>query len=140
MILDTTVLVYALGEGHALREPCRRVIAAIREERLTATTTPEVVQEFVHVRSRRRSRGDAVEHGGAYRELLSPLVAVTEEDLALGLSVYERHEGLGAFDSVLAGVALERHATLVSGDASFSEVPGLRHVHPAAPQLDDVLD
>lgn len=49
--LDTTILVYAKGADHPLRDPCRRLIAAIEEGRVLATTTSEVIQEFVHVRA-----------------------------------------------------------------------------------------
>ena len=53
IVLDTTVLVYALGGEHALREPCQRLVEAVAEGRVEATTTVEVIQEFVRVRARR---------------------------------------------------------------------------------------
>ncbi|AGL26143.1 hypothetical protein J113_04715 [Mycobacterium tuberculosis CAS/NITR204] len=59
IVLDTTVLVYAKGAEHPLRDPCRDLVAAIADERIAATTTAEVIQEFVHVRARRRDRSDA---------------------------------------------------------------------------------
>ena len=59
IILDTTVLAYAVGEDHPLREPCRRLLAAHANGSIEATTTVEVLQEFTHVRARRRSRQDA---------------------------------------------------------------------------------
>jgi predicted nucleic acid-binding protein len=56
IVFDTTVLVYAKGADHPLRDPCRQLIAAA-ERRIEATTTVEAIQEFVHVRSRRRGQG-----------------------------------------------------------------------------------
>jgi predicted nucleic acid-binding protein len=53
IVLDTTVLVYAVGADHSLRRPCRDLVEAIAERRIEATTTVEVIQEFVHVRGRR---------------------------------------------------------------------------------------
>ena len=44
IILDTTVLVYAVGEDHPLREPSRTIVSAIADGRLEATTTVEVVK------------------------------------------------------------------------------------------------
>ncbi len=58
ILLDTSVLVYAVGGEHPLREPCRRVVNEIGAGRLAATTTVEVIQEFAHVRARRRGRTD----------------------------------------------------------------------------------
>ena len=60
IVLDTSVLVYAVRAEHPLQSPCRRLLTAIADRTLTATTTPEVVQEFVHVGSRRRDTSDAV--------------------------------------------------------------------------------
>lgn len=44
IVLDTTVLVYAKGAEHPLRDPCRDLVAAIADERIAATTTAEVIQ------------------------------------------------------------------------------------------------
>ena len=113
ILLDTTVLLYAVGSDHALRAPCRALVAAIGEGTVAATTTVEVLQEFAHVRARRRSREDAA---------------------ARGMNEFRQHEALGAFDAVLAAAALRReHITaLVSADRAFASVPLLRHLDPAA--------
>ena len=39
ILLDTTVLVYAKGQDHPLRDPCRELIEAIADRRIEATTT-----------------------------------------------------------------------------------------------------
>jgi uncharacterized protein len=131
IVLDTTVLVYAKGTTHPLRDPCRRLIDAIAQDKLDATTTIEVIQEFVHVRAQRRSRSDAAGLGGDYADLLSPLLAVEDDQLRRGLALFERHERLGAFDAVLAAAAMDADASaFVSADGVFAGVPGLPHVVP----------
>ena len=134
IVLDTTVLVYAVGAEHALREPCRELVRAVADGVHQATTTVEVVQEFVHVRARRRDRLDAARLGRDYLRLLSPLLLPDGEDLGVGLDLYERQPRLGAFDAVLAATARRRGAAaLVSADSAFSEVEGLVHLDPAYP-------
>jgi predicted nucleic acid-binding protein len=131
IVLDTTVLVYAKGAEHPLRNPCRELIAAIADRRLQATTTVEVIQEFVHVRAQRRNRADAASLGGDYADLLSPLLTPTEAHLRHGLSLFEHSERLGAFDAVLAASAIDIGArALISADAAFATVAGLTHVTP----------
>lgn len=94
-----------------------------------ATTTVEAIQEFVHVRARRRDRADAAALGRAYVTLLSPLLRPGEEDLGGGLRLFERQEALGTFDAVLAASAIAARAeALVSADRSFDGVRGLRWV------------
>ena len=120
IVLDTTVLVYAVGADHALRDPCRELVAAVGDGGLEATTTAEVIQEFAHVRARRRGREDAAQLADAYAELLSPLLAVTEADLRDGLELFARSDELGSFDAVLAAAAQGAGASaIVSADSVF---------------------
>lgn len=140
IVLDTTVLIYAKGSEHPLRGPCRDLIAAIADGRVEATTTAEVIQELTHVRARRHGRGDAAALGRDYAELLSPLLAITRDDLVRGLSIFERSDRLGAFDAVLAASAAGAGATaLVSADAAFSEVTDVPHVVPNASGVAGVI-
>lgn len=129
--LDTTVLVYAVGSDHPAREPCRWTIELCGSKTLSASTTSEVIQEFVHIRSRRRSRSDAVELGRQYARLLGPLAAVGEDELAEGLALFEHAAALGAFDAVLAATARRAKAqAIVSVDDGFRSLPDLRHLSP----------
>jgi hypothetical protein len=133
IVLDTTVLVYAVGVGHPLREPCQQLIRAIADGTILATTTVEVIQEFTHVRTRRRDRKDAAELARDYIELLSPLLVVEETDLREGLRLYEEGTGFGAFDAILAAAAHAAGAdALVSADTGFSDIAAIHHVVPDA--------
>lgn len=139
ILLDTTVLVYAVGDAHPLRDPCRAVLAALAAGRIEATTTVEVVQEFVHIRSRRRDHADAARLGRQYLDALAP-VTTTTDDLDRGLGLFEAHPSIGAFDAVLAAVALGHNATaLISADRAFGVVPGLAWVDPASRALEDLF-
>lgn len=140
IVLDTTVLIYAVGDDHDLREPARAIVEAVESGSMQATTTVEAVQEFVHVRARRRDRGDAAALGRAYAALLSPLLRPAEEDLVAGLRLFERETALGAFDAVLATAAIAAKAeALVSADRSFGAVRGLRWVDLAGDELPGLL-
>lgn len=140
IVLDTTVLVYAKGADHPFRDPCRKLVSAIADGAIEATTSVEAIQEFVHVRARRRGREDAASIGRDYTELLSPLLDVTREDLRAGLAIFERSERLGAFDAVLAAAAIAKGAAaLVSADDDFAAVTGLTHIVPDAAGVEGLL-
>ena len=140
IVLDTTVLVYAKGADHPLREPCRALISAIADGHVEATTTVEVLQELTHVRARRRGAADAAALARDYTELLSPLLLLEREHLDHGLSLFELVDRLGAFDAVLAAATLRAGpAELVSADGAFADVPHLRHVVPDAAGVELLL-
>lgn len=140
IVVDTTVLVHAVGADHPLRDPSRRLVEAIAAGRIDATTTVEVIQEFVHVRSRRTGRADAASAGRNFAELLAPLLVARDLIVDDGLRIFERHDSLGAFDAFLAASALAGKAdALVSADRSFSSVPELRHVAPGTPEFERLV-
>lgn len=139
IILDTTVLVYAIGEEHRLKQPSLQLLDVVSSGRLPASTTIEVIQEFAHVRARRgRDRLEAVADARRYVRMLAPLLSPDEGALDTGLELFAQGE-LGGFDAVLAATAIREGATLVSADRAFGGIDGLRHVDPASPSfLDDL--
>jgi predicted nucleic acid-binding protein len=131
IVLDTTVLVYAVGADHPLREPGQLLIRAIADGTILATTTIEVIQEFAHLRARRRDRKDAADLARDYIELLSPFLIVEETDLREGLRLFEEGKGFGSFDAVLAAAAHAAGAEdPVSADTGSSGIAAVRHVVP----------
>lgn len=143
ILLDTTILVYAVGTEHPLREPCRRIVRAVGDGLLVATTTVEVIQEFAHVRARRRGRVDARATASNFAALLAPLVQPDADDLELGLRLFAEHESIGAFDAVLAATVQRRaHLdALVSADTGLATITDLHVVDPAnSDELDSLFE
>lgn len=141
IVLDTNILVYAVGASHPAREPSRRLVEAIRAGTVVATTTVQVMQEFAHVYSQRRPRAEASDLARRYRTLLTPLLVSTEDDVVGALTLFSRHERLDASDALLAATALANDAdALVSADSAFAGIPRLRHVAPGTPEFDKLLD
>jgi hypothetical protein len=140
IVLDTSMLVYAVGVEHPLKEPSSRLVSAIAAGTVHATTTVEVIQEFAHIRARRLTRKDAAAVARNFAHLLSPLLPVNEKTLDQGLTLFARHSQLDAFDAVLAAAALAHDAhALVSADAGFAAIPRLTHVAPATPAFEALL-
>ncbi len=133
IILDTTILVYAVGGEHPLRSPCRGLLELVRDGLVQVGTTVEVVQEFAHVRSRRRPRTEAAERAREYARGFAPLLQPEEEDLFAGLKLFEVSGDLGPFDAVLAAAARRRGWALASADRSFGQVDGLAYLDPSSP-------
>jgi uncharacterized protein len=140
IVLDATVLLYAVGVGHPLREPSRRLVRAIGEGAVAATTSVAVIQEFAHVRARRRGRSDARGRAAEFAEVLAPLLPIAPTDVAPALRLFERHAALDAFDAFLAAAALAHRAeALVSADRAFKDVRGLSFVELGSSRLDALL-
>lgn len=140
IVLDSNILVYAVGRDHALRDHCRAIVAAIRDGIIEATTTIGMIDEFLHVHAKSRGRAEAVQVAEDYLALLSPLLVVEEADLRPAFRLFERVDGLDVSDAVLAAAAIRADAqALISADQAFGRVPRLRHVDPTGESLDGLL-
>ena len=128
LLTDTSVLVYATGEEHDLREPAVRFLRDVAENRVKATTTPEVLQEYAHVRGKRLDRPSALLQAERFAGLLAPLTVVSERDVLEGLRLWSASPAVGAFDAVVAAVAVARGWSVISSDRGFAQIEGLSWV------------
>ena len=140
ILVDTSILVYAVGADHPLQAPCRHLVQLVADGTVAATTTIEAIQEFVHVRARRRDRAEAAALGRAYATLFGPLPQPSAADLDAGLELFERHPALGAFDAVLAATAQRTSDGVVaSADTAFRGVDAVHLLDPSADGFADSL-
>jgi uncharacterized protein len=130
-LYDTPVFLYALGVEHRYRAPCREIVRLAAAGRLLGDASVELVQEFVHVRARRREgRGEAAAAGREVSAMcrLHPLEA---DDLRLGLDLFEQSGRLQMREALHAATALNRGIGLiVTTDRAFEGLPGLERVDP----------
>lgn len=132
-LLDTNVFVYARGQAHPYRDPCRSVLRAARDGIIQLEASVEVVQEFAHLLLRRAvDRGQALEEAAEVRGQCR-LHAFDAEVLQRALSLLGRYPGLGARDAVHAATALEAGVgRIVSIDRMFDSLSEVDRVDPAA--------
>lgn len=139
ILVDVTVLAYAVGGPHPLRDRCRRLLEAHGEGSIEVTTTIETLQAFADLRLRHRSRDDATTLTRHLANALRPIVT-TRADLERALTIMDAHPTLGTSHAILAAVALGHDAeALVSADRAFAAVPGLRWVEPGSDAADLLL-
>ncbi len=127
--VDTSILAYAAGGTHPLREPCRRLVAAAAARTVELHASVEMVQELLFHRMRRVGRAEAVAQARFAAELcvLHPFDGVV---LGRALELVAVSD-LGGRDAVHAASALAGGFTeIVSADRDFDVAPGLARIDP----------
>ena len=98
IFVDTSVLMYAVGKGHPLRQPARRFFAAAATDQQPLATSSEVLQELAHAYLP-VERTDAL---AAALRLVDrtgmDVWPLEREDVLLGIELTTLHPGLGARD------------------------------------------
>lgn len=129
--VDASVLVHSRGSDEALRSACLDALALMENSQLRGEAAVLCIDEVVHVRHRRRGdRAQAVREGQAFAALVA-LHDVRRSDLDRGLELFAAQPSLEVRDAIHAAVA-ERLGldVILTTDAGFDDLPGLRRVDP----------
>ncbi len=98
VFVDTSVLMYAVGREHPLRQPARAFFAKVTTEQQPLATSSEVLQELAHAYlpvERTEALAAALRLVDRTGMEVWPL---EHDDVTLGIELGARHPGLGARD------------------------------------------
>lgn len=124
--VDANVVVYT-ATGGPMQQACAEVLDAVVEGAEGRTSTA-VLEEVWHLELSRRA-GDLPGLTRSAYAVFTPLLSVTDEVVARALTL--EADGLGANDRIHVATCLENGIeTVVSADADFDLVEGLRRVDP----------
>lgn len=131
IFVDTSVLMYAAGTDHPLRDPCVRVMTAIDERRLEAVTSAEVVQEILRRYLAIRRPDIARALAQSTLDTFAPVLPITHALLRRVPDLARRYPDLAARDLVhVATCVHEGIAEIISTDRAFDEVREIRRIAP----------
>jgi len=128
--LDTSVVLYALGDSHPLRQICREVIALVEHQSVELCASVELVQEAVFHRMRRGSRAAAIADGNILLRMLT-LYDFDTDVMRRAMELMAVCEIRGR-DAIHAATALEHgFREIVTVDSDYNVVPALTAIDPA---------
>lgn len=133
IFVEANVFLYAVGAESPHRDACRSVLQAVGQGKLDGVTSSEVLQEILHVRSRRVNIQDATSAVRAAADLVVEVFPVTIRDVLEACRLLESHSGLGARDALHAAVMRNSQVhLLVSLDRDFDAIADLKRIEPSA--------
>jgi predicted nucleic acid-binding protein len=129
VFLDTNVFLYAIGAQHPLKAASQQVLKLVGDGDLEAASSTEVVQEILHVLSRRGLRETALKLALHTIDLLHPLLPVTQADISVACDLMDRYPALPTRDAIHAATMLNNGISdIITADGHFDEVEGIRHL------------
>jgi predicted nucleic acid-binding protein len=133
VLLDTKVVLYAIGGPHAYAESCRRILALAGEDRLRLEAPVDLVREVMHHRARHLGDRTQAAADALAAASLCRLHAVEPDDVREAAELFAGSPTpLSARDALFAAIAY-RHGLerILSANTDFDGLPGLRRIDPA---------
>lgn len=133
--VDTNVIVYSRIPSR-YHDPCLRVLTAIADG-APGRTSVAALEEVWHLELSGKT-GELKGLTERAHTVFVPLLSVTDDVFRLALSL--DLPKLGANDRLIVATCFANEiGTLVSADAGFDRVPGLRRIGPLDAGLDELL-
>ncbi|MBA2426560.1 MAG: type II toxin-antitoxin system VapC family toxin [Actinobacteria bacterium] len=121
VFIDTAVIMYAAGDKHSLREPCRTILRQVASGGLEAVTSAEVIQEIFHRFSALRRLSVGAEMARGTLDLFAPVLPVTHAVMLRMPALIERHADLSARDLVHIATCMEEGIhTMITPDKGLA--------------------
>jgi uncharacterized protein len=125
-LIDTNVIVYALGKSHPLKENSRRILADVATGSLEATVDVETLQEILHLYSSRWERKKGFETVDNLLVLIPRPVAIQREDIEEAGKLMAQYSFLGARDAIHAAVLITHGLEgIITADRVFGRIRNL---------------
>jgi len=125
--VDANVVLYSASASD-YRKPCRAVLQAIIDGDATGRTSTAALEEVWHVEWTGRAE-NLTGLTAAAHSILAPLLAMTDEIFARALALDATSGGTN--DRLHVATCLENGIEVIlSADAHFDAVPGIRRVDP----------
>ncbi len=126
MFLDTNIFVYAAGADSIHKQHCVRVLDAVARGALIATTGAEVIQELLHLFSRRNQHAAGLLLARRVMDMLPPVLPTDSEVMNKTCTLMERYPTASVRDLVHVAVMMvhgvEEIVSIDSDFDGFSEV------------------
>ncbi len=129
--IDTNVFIYAIGQPSSFKQPCAEILRAIAGREIQSATSVEVLQEILHVYSRRNRRAEAVELARTLAGQVTQLLPITQAVFAHALTIHSRFPQLTAKDSLHTATVYHFGLThILSAERHFDGLPGITRIDP----------
>ena len=129
--IDANLIMYAMGDPHALRDPCKKIFEKIRDGKIFVATDTEVLQEILprYFSISRMALGEM-----AYRSLVQiclTVFLVTLQDTAKALELLKTDRGISSRDAIHAATMLNNGLKkILSTDSHFDRIPEIKRIDP----------
>ena len=129
VFIDSNIPMYVAGRDHPHREPSRRFLRRVREGKIDACTSTEVLQEILYRYASLQKTALAGEVYDLFVELCPTVLGVALADTDRARDLVCGGVNISARDAVHAAVMLNNDIEWIATfDSGFDQITGIRRI------------
>ena len=105
-LIDTDIIMYALGKPHSLKEPCRAILQKVVQGRINANIDVEVLQELLYVYDSRGERRKGLKILKENLILFPNPLTIGKNDIVKATDLMTKHSTLNPRDAIHCTVVI----------------------------------
>jgi len=130
-LIDANVFIYARGQPHRYRDPCRTLLADVSAGREIANTDTEALQEVVYVYWYRRRQDNGLRYLDRLLKLFQAPFSVDHAIMLGARLVLGTHPRLDPRDAIHASVVIQHGLEgIISTDRAYDGIAGVTRFDP----------
>ena len=130
-LLDTNVVIYAIGKAHPYKGPCEKIMERAAKSPGEFTIDSEMLQEILHIFWLRQQREKGIEVVESLLQMFPDVIPVGATEIYRAMRIFGQHSHLSARDAIHAAVVSEHRLDgIVSADRAFDGVAGVTRYDP----------
>ena len=130
-LIDTNIIMYAIGKGHPLKEQCKKLLQRVVYGETVANIDVEVLQELLYVYSVRGERRKGLK---VIDEMLVPFpdsYSIKIDEIARAKGLMKKYSSLSARDAIHCAVSINNNLEgIISTDKDFDIVKEIHRFKP----------
>ncbi len=132
-LLDTNVVVYALGRPHRYKRACARLMQVVADGDTDSNVDTELLQEVLYVYASRGQRGIGLSTCSDLLLIFPNPFPITREEIVVAHDLLMRYPIVSPRDAIHAAVAQTNQLEgIVSTDKHFDVIDTLKRLDPLA--------
>lgn len=133
VFLDTNIPIYAAGKESEYKKACLEVLEAIGREEVEGLTSTEVFQEILYRFWYLKDIENGWQIFDNFREVISQVLAVTEEDISKARELSEKYRNIKPRDLLHVAVMISNQIeNIISVDKDFDAISEINRIDPLA--------
>ena len=126
-LIDTNVVIYAVGKAHPLQEEARRVLDRVGDGTLHANVDAELLQEVLHVYDARKERRKGFNTVDDLLVIFPNPIPIGREEIETARDLMRVYSVLSARDAIHAAVVQTHDLEgIVTADNVFERIKGVK--------------